>query len=96
MFDMTQDIRSLTEFKRHTVGFMKRIKTRHAPMILTVNGKAALVVQDPASYQKSLAAVDRADTMAAVQEGLHQADRGEGLALEVFEKKMRKKYGISR
>jgi prevent-host-death family protein len=96
MFDMTQDIRSLTEFKRHTVGFMKRIKTRHTPMILTVNGKAALVVQDPASYQKFLATFDRADTMAAVQEGLQQADRGEGMALDVFEKKMRKKYGISR
>jgi hypothetical protein len=96
MFDMTQDIRSLTEFKRHTVGFMKRIKNRHTPMILTVNGKAALVVQDPASYQKFLAGVDHAETMAAVQEGLRQADRGEGMALDAFEKKMRKKYGISR
>jgi PHD/YefM family antitoxin component YafN of YafNO toxin-antitoxin module len=96
MFDMTQDIRSLTEFKRHTVGFMKRIKTRHTPMILTVNGKAALVIQDPGSYQKFLAKFDRAEAMASVQEGLRQADRGEGMALDVFEKKMRKKYGISR
>lgn len=96
MFDMTQDIRSLTEFKRHTVGFMKRMTARHTPMILTVNGKVALVVQDPASYQKSLATIERANTVAAVQEGLQQADRREGTTLAVFEKKMRKKYGISR
>jgi hypothetical protein len=96
MFDMTKDIRSLTEFKRHTVNFMKRIQTRHTPMILTVNGKAALVVQDPVSYQKAEAAFGLADTMSAVEEGLRQADHGEGMTLGVFEKKMRKKYGISR
>ena len=35
-------------------------------------------------------------TKAAVDEGLEQAGRGEGLSLEDFEKNMRAKYGIQR
>ncbi len=81
MFDMTKDIRSLTEFKRNTVDFMKRIQRRHTPMILTVNGKAALVVQDPVSYQKAEVAFGLADTMSAVEEGLRQADHGEQIEI---------------
>jgi prevent-host-death family protein len=96
MFDMTQDIRSLTDFKRHTVGLMKRIKARRRPMILTVNGKAAVVVQDAFSYQKLVTTLDQADMLASVHAGLQQADHGEGIPLEAFEKKMRRKHGIPR
>ena len=35
-------------------------------------------------------------TRAAVDDALEQAERGEGVALEDFEKKMRVKYGIQR
>ena len=36
------------------------------------------------------------ETKAAVDEALEQADRGEGISLEEFEKQMRSKYGIQR
>jgi len=37
---------------------MKRLKTQQRALVLTVNGKAAIVVQDPKSYQKLLQAAD--------------------------------------
>jgi hypothetical protein len=49
-----QDILSLTEFHRHTKLHMKRLHATGRPEILTVNGKAKLVVQDAAAYQKLL------------------------------------------
>ena len=47
-----QDILSLTEFHRNTKLHMARLQATGRPEVLTVNGKAKLVVQDAAAYQK--------------------------------------------
>ena len=96
MLNISQDIHSLTDFKRHTTSFMKQIKNRRRPMVLTVNGKAELVVQDPQSYQKLLELADRFETISALQEGMEQSKRGESSSIEEFDKGMRKKHGIPR
>jgi prevent-host-death family protein len=59
MVHLTQDIHPLTNFKRHTSGFVKRMKRTKRPVVLTVNGKAELVVQDASSYQSLLERLDR-------------------------------------
>ena len=51
-----QNIHSLTEFKRNANSYIDTIRSTKAPIVLTVNGKAAVVVQDAESYQ---ALVDR-------------------------------------
>jgi prevent-host-death family protein len=94
--DIRNDIHSLTDFKRRTVGFMRQLKKSRRPLVLTVNGRAEIVVQDAASYQKLLEMSERFEAISSVQEGLEQAKRGEGMTLEKFDKRMRKKYGISR
>ena len=45
MLNIRQDIHSLTEFKRKTAVFMKQLKKGRRPVVLTVNGKAAIIVQ---------------------------------------------------
>src|SRR5215203_2250476 len=58
MLDLANDIRSLSDFKRNTVELLDRLrKTRH-PLVLTINGKAELVVQDAEAYQALLDRVD--------------------------------------
>ena len=74
----TNDIHSLTDFKRNTVEHVERLKQTGRPSVLTVNGKAEIVVQDAAAYQKLLDLVDLAQSNAAVAEALEQANRGEG------------------
>lgn len=94
--NLTQDIHSLTEFKRKTTVFMRQMKERRRPMVLTVNGKAALIVQDPNSYQELQEAANRFESISAVQEGIAQSRRGEGASLDMFDKRMRAKHGIAR
>jgi hypothetical protein len=54
MLDIKEDITSLSNFQRNTRDFLQRLQETRRPLILTVNGKAELIVQDAASYQKVL------------------------------------------
>ncbi len=95
--DLTQDIRALTDFKRNTAEILTQLKQTGRPVVLTINGKAELVVQDAASYQKLLDSTERLETIGAVKEGLASFDRGEGKPMdEVFdalERRLRAKAG---
>lgn len=84
MINLSRDIHSLTDFKRNTTEFVQRIKQTKNPVVLTVNGKAELVVQDAESYQKLLDAVELLETLKGIKLGLEQMDRGEGKKAEYF------------
>ena len=47
------DIHSLTGFLRDHKAHLERLAATGRPEVLTVNGKARVVVQDAASYQSS-------------------------------------------
>jgi prevent-host-death family protein len=76
--NLTQDIHPLTDFKRNTPEFLRRLKETGNPLVLTINGKAELVVQDAASYQRLFDLAERLERIHAVKDGLASADRGEG------------------
>jgi hypothetical protein len=89
-------IYSLTEFQRNSKDHIRRMKKSGQPQVLTINGKAELVVQDAASYQKLLDAIDHAEAIVAIQRGLEAHRRGNTLpAVESLEK-LGRKYGIAR
>jgi PHD/YefM family antitoxin component YafN of YafNO toxin-antitoxin module len=92
----TREIHSLTDFLRNHKAHMARLKETHAPEVLTVNGKAEVVIQDATSYQAMLDRLHHMETIAAIQEGMASAERGElKPAAQVFDE-MRAKYGLSR
>jgi prevent-host-death family protein len=74
------DIRSVTDFQRNVKTHVKRLRKTKAPMVLTVNGSAAVVVQDAASYQELLTRVEKLEYerefVAAVREGIEDAKQG--------------------
>jgi len=86
-----KDIESLTAFKRNTNEYVRKIKESGTPLVLTVNGKAEIVVQDAESYQRMLDLLDRAETIEAVREGLESVRQGRTMSLNQFDKEMRKK-----
>jgi PHD/YefM family antitoxin component YafN of YafNO toxin-antitoxin module len=47
-----KDIRSVTDLQRNARIHVARLKKTKAPMVLTVNGSAAVVMQDAGAYQK--------------------------------------------
>jgi prevent-host-death family protein len=54
MINIAEDICSMTEFKRRTADVVTRLRDTGRAVVLTTNGKADVVVQDAASYQKLL------------------------------------------
>ena len=55
-----EDIRSLTDFQRHTREHLDRLRRTGRPQVLTVNGQAEVVVQHAAAYQRLLEELERA------------------------------------
>jgi len=97
MLNLESGIDSLTKFKRQTADFLERLHETGEPLVLTVNGKAEVVVQDAAAYQKLLeaaASVDRAETVTAIREGLADAAAGRTKPARAALNRLAKKYGI--
>jgi prevent-host-death family protein len=92
--DLTRDIDSLTHFKRNTTEVIQQLKATGQPMVLTVNGKAEVVVQDAASYQRMLDLVERAEAVLGVKRGLEAMARGEGIPAEEAFARLRRKHNI--
>lgn len=60
------------------------MKKTKEPVVLTVNGKAALVVQDAKSHQKLLEAKDRMESIEGIRRGLESMKRNGGRPAEQF------------
>jgi len=54
-----EDIKSLTDFQRNTQAYLKRLRQTGRPALLTVKGKAAVVVQSPAAYRRLIESLEK-------------------------------------
>lgn len=95
MLNLTRDINSLSNFKRDTSRFIDQMKETGNPVVLTVNGKAELIVQDAESYQKLLDRLDRLEAIAGIKQGLADVNAGRTQSLDDFAQEMRSTYEIS-
>lgn len=84
MINYSQEIQSLSTFKRNTTEIIAQIKETGNPLILTVNGKAELVVQDALSYQKLLDSLAQLKTIIEIKKGLENTEINNQKALELL------------
>lgn len=84
MINLSQDIQSLSTFKRNTNELINQMKETGNPLILTVNGKAELVVQDAASYQKILDHIKQLETIIESKKELEPTKSNNKKALELL------------
>jgi prevent-host-death family protein len=97
MLNLANGIDSLTNFKRETARYLSRLHKTGEPVVLTVNGKAEVVVQDAEAYQKLVEAAARADreeTVAAIRAGLDDVAAKRTRPARAALKALAKKYGI--
>ncbi len=94
MLDISKDIHSLSDFKRNTSDFLDQMRGSGHPLILTINGKAELVVQDAAAYQKLLDRVDELEALEGIKRGLPDVEAGRVTSLKQFEKDFRAQRGL--
>jgi hypothetical protein len=85
-----RDIRSLTDFQRHTKAHLKRLKASGRPTVLTVNGKAELIVQDAGAFEEML------DSIRGIQRGLDSMTEGAGKSFRTALDEIRTKQSIPR
>jgi len=96
MLDIANDIESLTNFKRRTADFLKKMKKTGRPVVLTVNGQAKVVVQDAEAYQRLLELAERAEAIAGIRRGLESLRRGKVRPAREALEELRKKYAVPR
>jgi prevent-host-death family protein len=79
---LARDIMSLSTFKRDSNKVVRQMKKTKQPVVLTVNGKAAVVVQDAESHQNLLELKERAEVVETLRQRL--ASRKKGRTAETF------------
>ena len=94
MLDISRDIQSLTDFKKNTSEFVNQLKQTGEPVVLTINGKAELVVQDAAAYQKLRQIAEEARVLEGIRQGIEDMKAGRTITLDEFKEHARTKHGI--
>ena len=54
MLNIGKDIHSLTDFKRRTSQMVQQLHETRRPIVLTVNGRPEVIVQEADAYQEIL------------------------------------------
>jgi prevent-host-death family protein len=96
MLDITKDIQSLTTFRRRSGDFMKQLKKSKRPVVLTVKGKAAAIIQDAEAYQRLLDIAASADAEEGIRQGLEDAKKGKKRPAKEFFDEFEAALGIPR
>ena len=68
----TRNIYPLSDFQRNAKDFTAKLKESQKPIVLTVNGKAAMVIQDAEAYQELLDAADIARSAAIIKQRMER------------------------
>jgi prevent-host-death family protein len=96
MLDITKDIQSLTTFRRRSGVFLKQLRKSKRPVVLTVKGRAAAIVQDAEAYQRLLDIAARADAEEGIRQGLEDARRGRIRPAREFFDEFETQHGLRR
>lgn len=93
---IARDIQPVTYFCRKPAEAVKHLKATRRPMLLTINSKPEVVVQDVRSYQHLLDIVAQADAGEGIRQGLdHVVGRRTRPASQVFDE-IRREYRATR
>ena len=74
--------------------FINQLKETGDPVVLTINGKAELVVHDVAAYQKLRQFAEEARVLEGIRQGIEDMNAGRTISLDQFKEHARTKHGI--
>ncbi len=94
--DITKDILPMTTFRNHSAEIVQHLKETRRPVVLTLNGKAAAVVQDAEAYQHLLDLAAEASAAEGIRQGLEDLNNGRTRAAGAVFDEIRADYGIPR
>ena len=86
-------IKPLTDFLRNSKSHIQKLHASQEPEILTVNGEAAVVVQDAASYERMATLAEQAIQDARLQRALNYfREGGKGIKADDVFANLEEKY----
>ena len=91
---LPENIHPLTDFLRHHKRHLQRLKRSQRPAVLTLNGKAHVVVQDAKAYQMMMETMEALETQKGIAEGIASMERGQGQPAETVFARLRKKHAL--
>ncbi len=89
-----RNIHPLSDFQRSAKAFLATLKESPDPIVLTVNGKAAAVVQDAESYQRLLDRLELLESMSGIRKSLGEFEQGQGQSLDEAFQQLRQKHDL--
>jgi prevent-host-death family protein len=96
MLNIAKDIQSLSHFKRNTAAVIKAMKESGNPVVLTVNGKAEVVVQDAEAYQRLRELAEKAEMMDFLEKSRADMEAGRTVPAREALDKLARKYKLGR
>ena len=70
MFDLSKDVRRLSDLKRNSAEVLGHAKKTNRPVLLTVNGEPAVILQEAAAYQELLNLVRQVESVPGLRSRL--------------------------
>jgi prevent-host-death family protein len=86
----------MTTFRNHSAKFLRQLRKSKRALVLTVNGKAAAVVQDAEAYQRLLDLAAEASAAEGIRQGLDDIANGRTRPAREVLDEMRAAYDIPR
>lgn len=90
------DIHTLTEFKRDSTRLIDKLDESGRPAVLTVEGKAKVVVLGVEAFEKLAAAVEHIETVQLLRERLKEIGHGKGRPMLDVLEELRQEFGIAK
>jgi PHD/YefM family antitoxin component YafN of YafNO toxin-antitoxin module len=88
------DTLPLTAFSDNPDELLHRLKTTHHPITLMVDGQPAVILPDPAEYQRLLDIAAQAEEDEAIRQGVEEMHAGRIRPLDEVFDEMRERYNI--
>ena len=85
---------TLTEFQQDVEEHINRVIKTRQPMFLAANGQPNVVLLDLESYEQMLDAIDYAESVEAIRQGLEDVEQGRTRSAKEFFEEMRKEFNI--
>jgi prevent-host-death family protein len=86
--------RPLNQFQKEAPELLHQFETDKTPIVITINGKAAAVLQDAESYEKLLNRLELLETLAGIRQSLGEFEQGKGVSIHKAFEDLQKKYDL--
>jgi len=85
---ITNDIEPLSEFRKKSADFVKRLKKEKPPIVLTQHGKSAAVLMDVGEYERI---ARRMEMLEDLLEAKQQVEQGDTFTMKEAKERIEKK-----